>query len=318
MTVEPHRGVVVALVGATGTGKSSLALEIARAIGGEIVNCDALQIYRGLDIGTAKPSTEVRSKIPHHLYDIRDPHQRFSAGEYASDATETLDQLTQRSHAILVGGTGLYYRALTRGIAAIPPIPDHVRAAVRGSASEAGPASTHELLREKDPVMAARIQPTDTQRTLRALEVLAATGRSQSAWIAEQQTPVHPWQLVPFLLTLERSLLYDQLELRTQAMLAGGWITEVQALLESGVQSSAPAFQAIGYRQIVDLLAGRISSVETLDRILLATRRYAKRQSTWFRQEPGLKSIDALKPSPVIDGLVDLLSFHPFSSGGSQ
>lgn len=309
---------VVALLGATASGKSSIAMQVALRTGAVIVNCDALQIYRGLDVGTAKPNAEDRRRVEHLLFDLKDPTERFSAGEYARLAAETLDRVTLRGPAIVVGGTGLYYRALTRGIAAIPPISEDLRNEIRDTARSEGKEATYQRLLSLDPDMAAQLNASDRQRVLRALEVILGTKKSQARWIAEQRPPNHSWSLTPFLLTLERSLLYDRIRVRTQAMFESQWTEEVQWLLEQGVPTSAPAFQAIGYCQMIEVVQGRLNETEALKQILVATRRYAKRQETWFRKEPNLKILAADQQDMAVDQLVGVLSLHSHpSSRGS-
>ena len=305
-TRPPRR--ILAILGPTATGKSSIALELAERVDAEIVNCDALQIYRRLDIGTAKPTAAERARVPHHLYDFVEPDQTYSAGRYARRAQEVLDEILGRRHAILVGGTGLYFRALTRGIAEIPEIPSEVRERIRGQLSRDGSAAVHARLAELDPVMADGLHPADSQRVARALEIYEGTGRSQREWIEEQTTPSLPGPVHGFALTLDRDLLYDRIRLRTQAMFRSGWEAEVRALLEQGVDPGAPGFQAIGYREIVDVVQGRATSAEALDRILIQTRRYAKRQMTWFRKEHGVHWLPADDPGRAVDTVLQSVS----------
>lgn len=298
-TRPPRR--ILAVLGPTASGKTGIALDLAERIDAEIINCDALQIYRGLDIGTAKPTGEERARVPHHLYDILDPQERFSAGQYARRAAAVLRDVLRRRHAILVGGTGLYFRALTQGMAEIPAIPDAVRDPIRRDLAESGPEALHARLQAVDPPAAENLHPTDSQRIARALEVVEATGKSQLEWIAEQKKPELPGPLHAFALTLDREVLYDRIRLRTRAMFRAGWEGEVRALLGRGVDPGVPGFQAIGYREIVEAVQGRATSAEALDRILVQTRRYAKRQMTWFRREHGVHWLSADDPSRAVD-----------------
>lgn len=281
---------------------------MAERIGAEIVNCDALQIYRRLDIGTAKPTQEERSRIPHHLYDFLEPGDRFSAGRYARRAQAVLEQILVHRHAVVVGGTGLYFRALTRGIADIPEIPEAVRIGIRRRLEESGAMVLHAELQQVDPKSAEKLHVADGQRIARALEVIEATGRSQWDWIAEQAEPQLPGPVHAFALTLDRDLLYDRIRLRTQAMFRAGWEAEVRALLDGGLDPGAPGFQAIGYREIVDAVQGRATSAEALDRILIQTRRYAKRQMTWFRKEHGVQWLPADDPGRAVDTVLRSVS----------
>jgi tRNA dimethylallyltransferase len=300
---------VLAIVGATATGKSALAVELAERLGGEIVNADALQLYRGLDIGTAKPGAEERARVPHHLLDVLDPREQASAGEFARRARAALNGIARRGRtAIVVGGSGLYQRALWSGLAQLPPVDAAVRGELdRRLASEGLPALRREL-EELDPATAARLAPRDRQRTLRALEVARATGRPLSSWIAER--PPRPAVAVPTRigLTLPRSVLYDRIASRVEEMARRGWLEEVRALLASGVDRACPAFQAIGYAQWIRHLDGEIDRAAALREITAATRRYAKRQETWFRRETDIVWRDARDAGDVLRELAGSLS----------
>jgi tRNA dimethylallyltransferase len=278
---------ILAIVGATATGKSELALQLAEATGGEIVNADALQVYRGLEIGTAKPSAAQRARVPHHLIDLLDPSEPFSAGEFARRARAALREIEGRGRpALVVGGSGLYLRALVVGLAELPaPVPE-VRAELeRRRVVEGLPALRAELER-LDPPTAARLAAGDTQRTLRALEVVVATGRPLSSWLGGASgAAATPLAVRKVGLTLPRAVLYDRIESRVREMIARGWLDEVRSLLASGVGSECPAFQAIGYAQWVRHLAGELHFEAAVREIVVATRRYAKRQETWFRRE---------------------------------
>jgi tRNA dimethylallyltransferase len=274
----------LAVVGPTCTGKSALALALARRYGGELVNADALQVYRGLDRGTAKPDAAARAAVPHHLIDILDPRQRFSAGEFARRGRVVLENIAARGRLpIVVGGSGFYLRALFNGLAEVPPVPAEVRDAVRRRLDDQGIGALRAELERRDPELAARLDPLDRQRLLRGLEVLEATGRALSSWQRDS-----PRSEVPALfigLTLPRTLLYDRIATRAYAMLDGGWLDEIRELLRGGVPESAPAFQALGYRQLLRHLQGSCTLEQAMEETLRATRRYAKRQETWFKGE---------------------------------
>lgn len=279
---------VLAIVGPTASGKTALSLELAARIGGEIVNADALQVYRGLDIGTAKPSAEERSRVPHHLIDILDPEESFSAGEFARRARAALAEIAGRGHvAIVVGGSGLYLRALFEGLKELPQHDPEVRRALQQELAEKGLPRLCAELREVDPESAERLRPSDTQRILRALEVHRSSGRPLSFWLA-RESPERPVERLMIGLTLPRTILYDRIAVRVRDMVRRGWVCEVAALLEFGTSPSAPAFQAIGYRQMVQHLEGRTTLETATDEAILATRHYAKRQETWFRRERDL------------------------------
>ena len=287
---------VLAVFGATATGKSELALQLARRLGAEIVNADALQVYRGLDIGTAKPTEAERASVPHHLIDILDPRESFSAGEFARRAGAVLESIAARGRiALVVGGSGLYLRALFSGLAEIPRSDDGVREALAFRLRREGLTALRAELERLDPATAARLEPGDRQRTLRALEVLASTGRRLSDWLAHPSpAPVPERQGVRKLgLTLPRAVLYDRIRSRVESMVAAGWLDEIRDLQEAGVDDSSPAFQAIGYSQWLRHLRDGSSFDAVVAEIVTATRRYAKRQETWFRRETGVVWRDA-------------------------
>lgn len=284
----------VVILGPTATGKSALGLRLAEELGGEIVNADALQVYRGLDIGTAKPTAEERRRVPHHLVDVLDPAERYSAGEFARRARAAVAEIEERGRVpLVVGGSGLYLRALLEGISPVPRGDPAVRAALRRRLEVEGlPALTAELAR-RDPETAGRLAPGDTQRVLRALEVMEVSGRPLSAWIASQPFGRQRLPAVRVGLTLPRSILYDHISDRVLQMVERGWVDEVEGLLAGGCDPDLPAFQAIGYRQIVRHVAGEWSLERAVDETVRATRRFAKRQLTWFRREAEVTWFDA-------------------------
>ncbi len=285
---------VVAIVGPTATGKSGLALRLAPGLGAEIVNADALQVYRGLDIGTAKPSMAERLLVRHHLLDVLDPGERFSAGLFSRLAGASLERLrTDRRSALVVGGSGLYLRALFEGISEIPETPPAVRESLRARLEIEGLDALRAELRRVDPTTDARLARGDTQRILRALEVATATGVPLSAWLARK--PPKQSQFTPrkLGLTLSRALLYDRIRARVESMLESGWLREVEFLLSQGYSGEEPAFQAIGYRQLVRHLRGEVSLGDAVEETIRATRQYAKRQLTWFRKDQSVRWFDA-------------------------
>lgn len=277
---------VLAIVGPTATGKSTLGLALAERLSGEIVNADALQVYRGFDIGTAKPRAEERARVPHHLIDILEPHEPYSAGEFARRAQEAIAEIQGRGRVpIVVGGSGLYLRALFQGISPMPPVDPEIRRRLRERLDEEGlPALVQELWRV-DPATAARLKPGDTQRVQRALEVFLVAGRPLSALIAEQPFGSQRIAAIHVGLTVPRGILYDQIAGRVSRMMEAGWLEEVAGLLRQGLSPGLPAFQAIGYRQLVRHLIEGGSLNEAVGETIKATRRFAKRQETWFRKE---------------------------------
>jgi tRNA dimethylallyltransferase len=285
---------VVAIVGATATGKSAVAMAAAAACGAEIVNADALQVYRGLDIGTAKPSAAERAAVPHHLIDVLDPRERFSAGEFARRARAALAEIAARGRpAIVVGGSGLYLRALWSGLAEIPRVDPGVRARLDERLAAEGLPKLRAELARRDPATAARLGERDTQRILRALEVAIGTGRALSAWLAAARVENAPPAMRKIGLTLPRALLYDRIAERVRQMVDRGWPEEVRRLLAAGIPRDAPALQAIGYFDWIRQIDGETDSQETVAGVVRATRRYAKRQETWFRRETDVEWRDA-------------------------
>ncbi|HYG65571.1 MAG TPA: tRNA (adenosine(37)-N6)-dimethylallyltransferase MiaA [Thermoanaerobaculia bacterium] len=279
----------VAITGATATGKSALALALAERLGGEIVNADALQAYRGLDIGTAKPSPDERRRVPHHLVDILEPDERYSAGEFARRAAEAIADIRGRGRLpIVVGGSGLYLRALFEGISPVPSGDPETREALRRRLEEEGLPALVAELRRLDPATAARLAPGDTQRVLRALEVAQVSGKPLSTWITQQPFGTQRIAARRVGLTLPRAILYDRIARRVARMVQGGWVEEVAGLLAQGVSPGVPAFQAIGYRQIVRHVQGEWSLEQAVGETVRETRRFAKRQETWFRKEPDI------------------------------
>jgi tRNA dimethylallyltransferase len=278
---------LVAVVGPTGSGKTELALQIAERFGGEIVNTDSLQVYRSLDIGTAKPDASERTRAPHHLLDVVNPDEAFSAGDYVRAARRVLEDLAARSKlAVLCGGTGLYFRALMQGIADIPEIPADVRLAVAARMQASGPPALHAELARRDPASAQRIEPNDRQRIARALEVLEATGRPLSVYQAEQPFSAQMPGVLSVGFAWERANLYRRLDARVEQMIARGLIDEVQGVLDHGYSPELKPLKAIGYLETIAYLQGRLARDALVPAIQLRTRHYAKRQVTWFKRHP--------------------------------
>ena len=288
---------MVAIVGPTAVGKSQLGLRLAELLDGEIVNADALQAYRGFDIGTAKTTLEERQHVQHHLIDILDPHDTYSAGEFSRRAREVVDDiLVRRRLPILVGGSGLYLRAFLDGMSPIPPTRPEMRRYLRRRLASEGLARLRLELGVLDPETEKRLEGGDSQRILRALEVSLSTGRPLSSWITEQPFGAVRSSAVRIGLTLPRSILYDRIAERVRSMIRKGWVEEVEELLGRGLSPSLPAFQAIGYRQLACHVSGEGSLEATLDEIIRATRRFAKRQQTWYRKDTEITWFDVKDP----------------------
>jgi tRNA dimethylallyltransferase len=260
---------------------------LAERLHGEIVSADALQAYRHFDVGTAKPALAEQRRVPHHLIDILDPVEAYSAGEFARRARQAIGEIQGRGKLpIVLGGSGLYLRALLAGISPVPPGDPEVRQALRDRLAAEGLPVLAAELRRVDPETAARLAPGDTQRILRALEVVQVSGQTLSAWIARQPFGKKGTSAITVGLTVPRSILYDEIAGRVARMLEQGWVGEVAELLDRWVDPHLPAFQAIGYRQLVLHVKGEWSLERAIGETLQATRRFAKRQETWFRKEP--------------------------------
>jgi len=288
------------VLGPTGSGKSELAIHIALAVSGEVVNCDSLQIYRRFDIGTAKIPLAERRGVPHHLIDIVDPADVFTAGAYAQAARAILSQIAQRGHVpIVVGGTGFYLRALLDGLFPGPtrdqPLRDRLDRRETGR-----PGSLHRLLSRLDPQAAARIHSNDRPKLIRALEVRLLRGKPISEMFQEGRDPLTGFRPVKIGLSLPRDLLYERLNARAVRIFRSGLIDEVRAILASGVPPDAKPFESLGYSQALDVLQGRLTEQEAIASTQQQTRRYAKRQTTWFRKEHGVHWIEGFGDDPVI------------------
>ncbi len=284
---------ILALVGPTASGKTRVGIALARALGGEVVSVDARQIYRHMDIGTAKPTVEERALAKHHMIDVVNPDEEYSAGHYASDACEAIESILERSRVpVLVGGSGLYLKAVLDGFSPLPRTPRAVRGRLMADANE-DPAGIYARLRGVDPRTAERLHANDTKRIVRALEVFELTGTPLSV-LHEQSPPTgRNWRAARFGLRMDRSLLYRRIEERVDAMFDSGLVDEVRDLQRRGYGPELNALNTFGYREVFDHLEGKLELAETAAQIKMGTRRYAKRQLTWFGRDRRLTWIDA-------------------------
>jgi len=275
---------LVVIVGPTGSGKSELSLRICEAFGGEVVNCDSLQFYRYFDIGTAKLPPGERRGIPHHLLDILDPDEVFTAGEFARRARPLLSSIAL---PVVVGGTGFYLRALLDGLFPAPARDDTIRARL-SAREQSRSGSLHRLLRRFDPGAARSIHPNDIPKTVRALEVYLLTRKPITAWFEDGRDALSGFEPVKIGLAPPRESLYRRLDQRCAGMFSGGLIEEVKRILDMGWPPSVKPFESHGYRQALKMLSGEMSPEQALEEAQTNTRHYAKRQITWFRKETGV------------------------------
>jgi tRNA dimethylallyltransferase len=281
---------LVAIVGPTASGKSALGVKIAERLGGEVVACDSTQLFRGFDIGTAKPTLAERRGIPHHLIDILGPEDDATAGGYRQMALQVLQDLRRRRCLpVFTVGTGLYLRALLEGLADVPQRSEELRERLRSSVDEHLPGHIHRILKRLDPEAAGKIAPADEQKLIRAVEICILARKPISAVHSTGRVPLEGWRGLKAGLLPPREKLNERINARTDAMLEKGWMREVQALLDNGLNEHAKPFDFIGYRELRAALRSETTLHEAREAIQQATRRYAKRQLTWFRKEPGVR-----------------------------
>jgi tRNA dimethylallyltransferase len=286
MTEQDIRLPLVAVVGPTASGKSTLGVWLAEQLGGEVVACDSTQLYRGFDIGTAKPSLAERRGISHHLIDVLDAAQEATAGGYRQMAEAVLDELRRRGRLpVFTVGTGLYLRALVDGLAVVPQRSEEIRVRLRASAAEHGAGYLHRVLERMDAEAAQKIAFADEQKLIRAIEVCMLTQKPLSEVHRTGRVPLEGWRTIKIGLVPEREKMKQRIHARTEAMLAAGWEREVKELMASGLPEDAKPFDFIGYRELRAVLRGEMKWEAAREAIQIATRQYAKRQLTWFRKD---------------------------------
>lgn len=277
------------MVGPTAVGKTAMALALAERFSCEIVGADSMQVYRHMDIGTAKPTMAERARVRHHLIDVVDPDQQYQAARYAAEAFQACLDITVRGRVpLVVGGTGLYIHALINGVFDMPLVEDEVRAGLRARLADEGRGVLHHELRQVDPVSAARIHANDSQRLLRALEIFLTTGIPWSRHLAEQEKQQKIRKVLKIGLTCDRETLYARINQRVAWMMEAGLLEEVRQLLALGYDGQLNAMQSLGYRHMVNYIEGCWPFDQAVELLAQDTRRYAKRQLTWFGRDPGI------------------------------
>ncbi len=295
---------LVIILGPTGVGKSEVAIDVALQVQGEIINADSQLVYRHMDIGTAKPLTSVRQRVPHHIIDVVNPDEEFNAALYREFALKAVQEIVARKKkAILCGGTGLYIRALTQGLFVGPSKDARIRERLEEEAKEKGPSFLYERLRQVDPEATPSIHPNDRYRIIRALEVFELTGKGISHWQKEHGFKERAFETLKIGLNRDRQELYDQINRRCDEMIGNGFVEEVKGLVERGYGLDLPPLQSVGYRQIGLYLRGEVGLDEAVALMKRDTRHLAKRQLTWFRSDKGIQWFHPEKERNRIIGL---------------
>ncbi len=315
----PPARTLICLAGPTASGKSAAALALARRWPIEIIAMDSATIYRGMDIGTAKPSARERAAVPHHLIDIRDPSEAYSAAEFARDAAALVQEISSRGRIpLLCGGTMLYYKALREGLHELPPADPALRRAIDEEALARGWPALHAELARVDPQTAARLAPNDSQRLQRALEIWRGSGRSMTQWLRDAAAaPLPGWRHAAISLEpADRAWLHERIARRYGAMIEAGLVDEVRALHARGdLHPGLPSIRCVGYRQVWDFLDGECTLEQAVERAIAATRQLAKRQITWLRALPGREAIDCQAEDAVARVIDAFARLHPASAG---
>ncbi len=290
MNSPANKPKVIVICGPTGVGKTTVGIQLAEKLGGEIISADSMQIYRYMDIGTAKPTADEQSRIPHHMIDIVDPDENFDAVRFAEMARDKVMQLHQRGvMPLVVGGTGLYIKALLQGLFQSNPVDPKTRERLMKEAAENGSGILYDRLKRVDPDTADRLHPNDSYRIIRALETIESTGRSISEHQQEHGFSDEPFNALKICLRIDRQKLYDRIDQRVDMMIEAGFVDEVKKLLGMGYSADLKSMQSIGYRHISDFLEGRLPWDECVRTLKRDTRRFAKRQFTWFGADQQIK-----------------------------
>jgi len=311
----PEKPSVIIISGPTCVGKTGVAITLAELLGGEIISADAMQVYRHMDIGTAKPTQQEQARVPHHLIDVADPDEPFSAARFKTAAEAVIGELHDKGRpAFVVGGTGLYIKALTQGLFKVQKENGALRERLRAEVKNLGSPALHRRLQDIDPVAAAGIHPNDAYRIIRALEILELTGKPISEHHRAHGFLDDPYRVLKIGLFLDREILYQRINRRVDRMLEAGFLKEVKGLLHQGYSASLKSMGSIGYRHMTEYLQENVAWDETVRRFKRDTRRYAKRQLAWFKGDP---EIHWLKPSEVdtmsrkIDSFLTQVGFAP-------
>lgn len=288
----------VSIVGPTGVGKTGLALELAEKVG-EIISVDSRQVYKYMDIGTAKPTPGQQNRVFHHMVDVVTPDVRFNAGDFVRSTKECLNIIWNKNKIpFLVGGTGLYFNALMYGLASIPSADKSITIRLESRLKQRGQEYLFSILKRVDPVYAAKISSNDRQRTMRALEVFFSSGKPFSAYHEEKHSSID-CDFIKICINMDRKELYERINRRVEMMLEEGLVAEVESLLAAGYQKDSPGLRTIGYKEIISYLDGECTLEEAASQIQQNSRRYAKRQLTWFRSMPDLTWFEAGRPDEI-------------------
>lgn len=293
--MTPNQTPIICLMGPTASGKTPLAVEMVKRFPCEIISVDSAMVYRGMDIGTAKPDAEILKLAPHRLIDLADPSEIYSAGQFRQDALREIEDIAaQKKIPLLVGGTMMYFKILQQGLAKLPKADMNLRAELKARAEREGWEALHDFLASVDAKAAARINPNDSQRIQRALEVYLLTGKNITEWQQQETNHLSGYHVCNIALApADRSLLHERIAMRFEKMLLSGFVDEVSALYERGdLSPELPSIRSVGYKQIWDYLAGHATVEEMRERAIIATRQLAKRQMTWLRPWPELQWLE--------------------------